>query len=498
MANTPKIAPFDGTTRTRWIPQIEDALRANYQRLIEELNLIGRARAEALENHPPENAKVLDAPQREALGAVESGANMQRQFAVSCIDKGRGLISARELETFEPAAASTAFDVKLDRMELERSHELVPLSKAATVAQLQLNKFKRDHGLEREARFAESWKDPMTIILLCLAGEAIVNAGTFSAAGGGILGGLFAALLASGVNFGAGLVTGAVGLRRLTHAFGRQRAWGWGWTIVGVSLGVFINLVIAEYREALLHADSADLGAIVTRAFTFYDVGQTSLWSWLLLIFGMLIFLVAMHEGAGGDSKLLDPYVDYHHYARPQRRTRADYETAKAAYAEAISVAADEAISALRARAAHEAEVVREARGIAAEAIQRAAEVSDSMTEWSDMGEALLTVYRNENEIVRTAPTPAYWTTFPDLRAVKRGVPDGNDLAVSANAIAAVQQANAKALALAERDIAKLLKERLAKFAAIIARIDTQAATGSRGRGSHRTGPARAKQEEAR
>jgi len=474
MADTP-LAPFDGTTRTRWIPEIGDAMRANYQRLLSELDLIARARSEGLENRPATGDKDLDAPQREALAAVEEGASMLRQFAESCVARARALIQERTPKALDSETAIANLELELDRLELERSQDLVVLAKDATRTQRQLNKFRRDHALERDAFHLDSWMGPATVVLACLTVESVVNAGTFSSAGGGILGGLLAAVVASCVNFGAGFFTGAAGLRYLNHKQPRERGWGGVATIGGIGFGLFVNLVIAQYREALLHNVDGDVTAAATQAFTLAHIGSASLWSWLLFAFGLLIFLVAVHEGRGGENKMLEPYPGYRQLAEPHRRARGAHDAAMADFAEAISTKVDAALGAARDRIQREAREVADARDIASQAAQRSHEIDDSLEEWRDMGHTLLSTYRGENEAIRTAPVPSYFAVFPDLRAIKKGVDAGGDLAGLAETAASVHASNAKACGAVEREAAKLLKARLQEFRAMIARIDARA-----------------------
>lgn len=469
------LSPFSSSTRTRWIPKVGAHLRARYEDLIKQLMLEARAHREGDRNHPLVTDTELDAAEREILNAVEANGNALRQFLDACLDQARGLIQRRVPAPMDAELAVAQATVGLDRSRLEDELKLKDLWKAKTRASRQMEGFKRKHWLSREAAFSDDPAKPWILPVALLIGESVLNVGAFQAAGGGLAGGAMAAVSFSLINVVLGFATGACCIRSLWHRAVAVRVLGVIGTLAMVALAIWVNSFIAHYRDLLEATQNHDVGGAFDRAATLTQLGGLEPTGIGLLLLGLIFYAVALQKGIGGEDGLFDPYWLYVTHARPWRRACAAYDEARTACLDRLKAEAAVFETGLRARLKAEAEAVIEAKDIAAQAVERADEICDSLTEWRDMSATLLTYYRNENMAVRTDPPPAYFKTFPDLRAMLRGLPDGRDLVDLAVRSGEIRDANVATSEFVERELARRYADLYGRFVARIEELEALA-----------------------
>lgn len=481
------IAPFgkSSTTRTRWIPAVSGQLQANYDRLLKDLDLLGRARSEGVENRPAQQSRDLDVAQREALNAVEAGGNMLRQFLDAGLAEARDLITVRTPKLLDADVAASDAALNLRRAELAETETLVDLWKEQERALRQMNSFKRFNRLDREPMYAKDFKEAWGLIIGLLLGEALINASAFSLAGGGLAAGYLLAWTFAFANLSIGLITGTFGLRLMWHVRGGLRLLGVLFTALGVMLGLWANYFIASYREALHEGVGNEVAAAFHRSMALGSLTEMSAPSTGLMLIGLVFLVVAIQKGAGGENSPHDPYLRFCDFARPWDRASTAYATAKAACLERMKATIAAAEDAVRSRIQNEARQVEEAKDIAEQAVQRADEVADSIVEWKEMGSTLLSAYRNENLAVRTAPAPDYFTVFPDLRAMEKGVPDGSEIRSLAATATQIHQTNVAEAAKLNRALASLHSGRLEAFTAFIDAIERRGRQEVNDAGAH-------------
>lgn len=473
---TKTLAPFAkaSNVRVRWIPEVSPQLRANYEKLLKDLNLLARARAEGVENRPATKSRDLDVAQREAIGAVEAGANMLRQLLDARLAEARDLIQVRTPKPFAKDAVVAEAAIALRRAELSDTESLVDLYKERQRALRQMNFFKRTNNLAREAMFEEDSLKSSTSLLWLFGGETIVNTGAFSLAGGGLASGVLSAGSFAVANLMLGLLTGVFGLRLLWHVRPLYRGLGAVFTAVGMTTGLWTNLVVANYREAVQVQADNELVEALRRSVSLGHLSELSATSICLLLLGLVFFVLALAKGAGGEKSFVDPYLKYRDFALPWRRTSRAYAEAKQASIARIKASIDVIEDQVRNRLADETAQVDEARDIAEQGVRRAGEISDSIVEYKDMGSTLLSAYRDENVAVRTAAAPAYFTSFPDLRAMVQGLPDGTDLQRLAETATATLNKNRQQAAELSLALAELHNERQQTFNTFIAEVESR------------------------
>ncbi|MEL7546395.1 MAG: hypothetical protein AAGJ84_07075 [Pseudomonadota bacterium] len=211
---------------------------------------------------------------------------------------------------------------------------------AATVVELE--EFRDQHGDQigkRTPDIKKNVEQTLAILLFIMIVEGCFNALLFKdAQSSGLMGGLMIAFGVSAVNVLFGVVGGFFGLRYLNHPVRAFKVVGGVVAGTCILAGLFLNLFVAHFRDAVevgLHA-ATDAGSLA--GFSMFDIapgavitgmfpnvfGLDSLVAIGLLLIGVTIFCIALYEGY---DKISDRYPGY---GRVWRKERLAYEQRQA------------------------------------------------------------------------------------------------------------------------------------------------------------------------
>jgi hypothetical protein len=465
------------TTRTRWLPEIGDHLRPTFQRIADGLQLVRHARSEATENRPHKDDTDLDEPQRQVVSEIQTGANLLRQFLTNQLHDAEERIRARLPHTLDVALAVA--QARASAAEAKLTHAAVLEGKRLSERRRLrgLRKFKLDNRLTRDAAYADDWLMPAAILFTIFVVESAANAFIFrEAVDLGLAGGFVLAALFGLVNVFLGFGTGVLGLRLLGHISWPIKLVGTATALVTSIVGCTWNMLIAHFRETL------ERGAAVTSFLDSEFLITPSRWltfasleSSALFLLGNGVFVIAALKGRGGRGGFADPYWGYRAIDLTHRETEAEYTEAQEHYKAAVRNAYDEARAKLRDQHANDLSALQEIREIANQAEQRTAEVRDSLGEWSGMGGALLRLYREENQAIRTAPAPSYFARYPSFEDVTHGLMDASNIRAVAELAGEMHCANSTALAAIEERISEMKQQETKNFLSEIHDIESRA-----------------------
>lgn len=216
-----------------------------------------------------------------------------------------------------------------DTSEAEKRHE-------ETVVELEA--FKSRHGErigQRTPDIKTNIEQTIAILVAILIAEGCFNALLFKdAQSGGLIGGMMVAFGISAVNVLIGVVTGFFGLRFLNHPERPMKILGAMIAGSGILMGLFINLFIAHFRDAVEIALQAAQAGGTLAGFSMFDIapgsviagmfpnvlGLHSLVAFGLLAIGLTVFAIAVYEGY---DRISDRYPGY---GRVWRKERLAYE----------------------------------------------------------------------------------------------------------------------------------------------------------------------------
>ncbi|WP_115981945.1 hypothetical protein [Rhodosalinus sediminis] len=293
------------------------------ERIAKELDLRGCGQERGREGQPSSDAKVLDMVEMSAVSRVEE-------------------LRRRGLETFEShrkAYSERLARATAARMAVEQGTRDAVSKFRQTVIEYQAmmvtpqeelreafnwrEQFRRKHRLgSRPARPALGWGAIIGIGLVMIVIESVLNSYLFSQSNPlGLVGGLIAAILVSAANVsistGFGMAGKTVNSRRFF------------WKLAGLLLclgfvgfvGIY-NLAVAHFRDAVESMnDWREASAIALQTLVEDPIGLANLESWLLLVVGCFISIVAFVKGFLAS----DPYPGYSGVSQAVTDARANY-----------------------------------------------------------------------------------------------------------------------------------------------------------------------------
>jgi len=190
------------------------------------------------------------------------------------------------------------------------------------------DRFRSAHGLTRLARTPSTTERIVIRLVLAIAfcGESIIN-GMFFAQGseGGLIGGVLQAAVLAILNVVAAIAFAVYGRPALVHRSLILKVFGTAAFLCYIGWALFINLVIAHFRELFIpNTGQVDMnilwGRVLTDPWTLQDPQ-----SWLLGCLGLIISLIA----AISASRLDDPYWGYGEVARAREHAIAQFAAEK-------------------------------------------------------------------------------------------------------------------------------------------------------------------------
>ncbi len=185
-----------------------------------------------------------------------------------------------------------------------------------------LERFKKDHDINRPSHKKASGLYTALILLSVFLIETLGNAGLIGAAHeSGYIGAYTLAVTLSFINVIAGYGAGSFGLRSAYHKELPHKTWGMflvGAYMVGI---FFFNLYIAHVRDAMQSGGLEEaLNQVWSKVWTFsFDFQDYQ--APLMLIIGIAFSLIAFYKGFKND----DPYPDYGRQSRLRDDTEATY-----------------------------------------------------------------------------------------------------------------------------------------------------------------------------
>lgn len=192
-----------------------------------------------------------------------------------------------------------------------------------------LDRFRRDHRLDRPAQVPESHVLHFAVILLILVVESVLN-GLFFAKGSdyGLLGGASQALIIALLNVGMAFAAGRGAAPLLNHRSSVVKAIGAGALTLYLLMAAGYNLAVAHFRDAATAAATAagfagadDAARVALETLLAAPLAVADFESWILFGVGLLFALAALIDGYVWD----DPYPGYGRQSRHSRQLHEDY-----------------------------------------------------------------------------------------------------------------------------------------------------------------------------
>ncbi|WP_420857873.1 hypothetical protein [Marivivens marinus] len=276
--------------------------------------------------------------------------------------------------------------------------------------------FRQRHRLMRPAVEFSGWPKTIAIGMLLLLIETVLNGYLFAQNNVlGMLGGILAALLVSISNVGVSSLAGYFS-RYLNH---RNLLW----KLLGLLVLVFwicyaagFNLAVAHFRDGVEQTGDWTFAAEnALETLTTEPLGIASIESWLLVLIGVLISLLAFLKGLHTD----DPYPGYGKVSRAVLAAREAYASELEAAIGELEHKRDAAIDELR--DAHDE--VRQGIGEAVDALFGQSSLRSQLSSFLEQCDVkvgrLLSIYRDANNEARQEASPPSFSKQYSFAAFK-------------------------------------------------------------------------------
>jgi hypothetical protein len=287
--------------------------------LASHLDVENIAKRTARQNLPPSDAASIDAQELQIKHemdkrAIQAKARIQHDANFKEMEIANISI---ERDLADLTAIPETFANTINRAYQEAEAQLKQLKEQYTVALDDLQAFKREHNLRREADYSSSYIMNIGLLLLMLIIETVLNANFFAQGNElGLLGGAFQALIISALNVGIGcFIVGFFCLRYTNHISSVKRTLSIIFTILLVIFILFGNLFVGHYRDAmnvdLENGETVALQRLMEGPFSLVDFN-----SWVLVLLGLVVSFIGIYKGYYWDDK-------YPGYGKIARRVQA-------------------------------------------------------------------------------------------------------------------------------------------------------------------------------
>ena len=257
------------------------------------------AKKEARNNLPATSSRTLDSNELTLIQQLTQAATS----ATMTLNRSLGEIAAA-IEMIDVEAEKAELDNAVEKIEAELKKEysaqadgLESLRKEAEVRQEDVDKFKKDNRLKREASYKESYLMMVAIILGALVLETALNSSLLAKASDfGLFGGAFQAIIISVINISLGLVIGFGAWPKTNHFNKAQSTVGYLYLILGIVVVLIFNLLIGHYREAVIE-NPDDGGIAAVKQFSEGMFNLSEIESIFLVAIGLLVAGLSFWKG---------------------------------------------------------------------------------------------------------------------------------------------------------------------------------------------------------
>ena len=400
------------------------------QSLVTRFRLVERGRDRGKRNEPPSDQLELDKVETEVVSDCEERLAARRH----AYRQQRRLLEERIEFADDNAGDAGATDACLKMRNCVDSErpELESLARSAQQAVDEVERFKTDHKLDREAKLPDNPALSRGILVAMIVVETLVNGLFFGAnMAGGLFGGTSYAVLVSLINV---LVFGAIAaaaLRSTRHRGQLRRLAGVLGLLLTMSAAVGWNLLVAHYREALASdyppeppaaaaaselaagdpsrcwaasgEEAADGEAVCLLLSQWFALNGFQ--SYMLLLIGLAMWGAATWKCGA----LTDPYPGYGAKERARRRAEEDLLDKRSEILDQLKETFDESAAAQRELFVDPLELWKRSEQGVAQLREQHAGLRDFAEDLENACRMAIDVYRAENRAVRTVPAPEAW-----------------------------------------------------------------------------------------
>jgi len=390
----------------RFVPSTSVFPDVDVQHIAAKLNVEKRASRNAARNLPDSASTTMDSVELEIVAEVGRARRQGLEnFEINLDVYNERLARATEARREVGIVAGKA---KGDFMSDIVSLETRLANPEENVQQCYefLMDFRKKHRLIRAAEERSSTARWVALVMLMLLFESVLNGYLFAQKNElGLLGGAMAAVLISLANVGLSSILGYYS-RFINSVKFLSKLWGLILTLAWIGMVAAFNLAVAHFRDAVqIIGDWSVAANTATETLIEAPLGIASIESWLLIVLGCLISLLAFMKAYYAD----DPYPRYGKYVRMLIDARMEYTDVLNDALGILEVRRDDAIGELK----EADQFVNQELSEAIDAVSGRSTLQSHLGNFLQLCELsvrqLLKQYRDHNRARRESDAPKYF-----------------------------------------------------------------------------------------
>jgi len=386
-------------------------LDLNVDRVAEELQLVARGTERGSQNRPTADAQTFDDVEHQVVERIE--AHKQDSHAVyldqlhTYDERVTALSFEERFATIQQAAPEAVGDFRAEATV--GRDELFVLRRRLNETEIERERFRARHRIERPARLASPGKVVLKIGVLAILFiiEVVINGSFLAKANvGGLLGGAAQAVTFAALNIIASFFWGMVLIRLVNRRNYFLKLIGLLSFLAYLAFAVVLNLTLSHLREIPPSVSvSGDVGQEVLHRLLTAPYALTDVNSWVFFSIGLIFSLIAMADGL----LFFDPYIGYAGLERRWIEASRQFANARIELIERLRDIREDATETMN-EAARDLSVRRSEFDSLLQGRGRLAQrFSQHQNQIEQTCRALLEIYREADRRARSVPAPDYF-----------------------------------------------------------------------------------------
>ena len=384
--------------------------------LKEELNILGLAKMQARENKPLTESTTLDVnEQKIRTFFTDKLSSVKQEIFKKVASYDHMAMRVSDISTIlaEAKYASEEFVQNITTFQESAKQRIKEIKHEYHVRKIDLDKFKMEHEITREASYPQSKILYIGIIMLILLSETALNAYFFAKGNElGLVGGAAQALIISLINVVSAFFLGGYLVKKLNIAK-KSSTLKYGvltTLLVFVVLIFFFNLLVAHLRVQLgIDAETAYVEAIKTFMSNPFSLNEFD--SIILVLVGLLSFLIAFTDFY----KMDDEYPGYGQLDRKYQDALIDFNELKEELLDEIEGSSKSILNRLETQQMTAKVIMRELMEVPIFRQKLQDHFKEYYNYLNNTYNAMLSLYREVNNDNRTDDAPAYFSQRLEL-----------------------------------------------------------------------------------
>ena len=387
-------------------------LDLNVDRVADDLRLVERGSERGGQNRPTSDAQTLDDVEHQAVERIEAHKQDANAIYIDHLHTYDERLTALSFEerfaTIQQAAPEAVGDFRAEATV--GRDELFVLRRRLNESELERERFRARHRIERPARLASPGKVILKIgvLAILLIIEVVINGSFLAKANiGGLLGGAAQAVTFAALNIVASFFWGMVLIRLVNRRNYFLKLIGLLSFLAYLAFATALNLTLSHLREIPPAVSVSDnVGQVVLHRLLTAPLALTDINSWVFFAIGFIFSLIAMADGL----LFFDPYIGYAGLERRWIEATRQFAGARSELIERLRDIRGDATEAMN-EAARDLSVRRsEYDALLQGRVRLAQRFEHHQSQIEQTCRALLEIYREANRRARSTPAPDYFT----------------------------------------------------------------------------------------